>query len=103
MTGLKGSFTLRPPDIYLEAAARWPITFHVEPTEPGHFHVELAHLERAGEPLTQAHMVCCACGQSVCCLSPDTDGPGYRVTAGQVQSGVLAHLKVAHEDALPLT
>jgi len=101
--GLKGSFTLRPPDIYMQVASDWPVRMVSRETEPDHHHVTVSHLERQGAALTQAHLVCCLCDQSVCCLSPDTCGPGYQVTGGQVVSGVLAHLKVAHEDALPLT
>ena len=104
MTGLKGSFTLRPPDAYLQVAADWPVRMVSRETEPDHHHVVVSHLERKGKPFRQAHLICMVCSQSVCCLSPDLDGTfGYPTSAGAIQSGVLAHLKVAHEDALPLT
>jgi len=101
--GPRGSVTIRPPDAYLDAAAKWPVILVSRETEPGHHHVEVSHLERAGLPLMQHHLCCMPCGQSVAILSPDADGPGYAVNAGQIAAGVLAHLKTCHEDALPLT
>lgn len=80
-------------------AAGWPVRAVLRETEPGHLLAEKEHLERAGRPLSQVHLECGNCGQSVACLVPDTDRPGYLLDVAKLQAGVLAHIRQSHEPA----
>ena len=97
-----GRYTLAPGKEWTDVAATWPVRVVSRETEPGHHLVQLGHLERGGEALTQIHLICLYhdCGQSVVCLAPDADLPGYRVDVATMQAGVLAHIRVCHEAAV---
>ncbi len=101
--GGRTAYTVGPSPLIQQAVAQWPVRVVIRDTEPGHMYVEHEHLERDGRPATQAHLVCAVCDQSVACLSPDLDAAPYQVTPGIITSGVLAHLRVCHEDSLPST
>ena len=89
-----GAYHLGPGHIMTDAAMQWPIEFHVEQASDD-------HLTHAGK--MQAHLRCKICGQSVQCLSPDWERGGYMISGQLIVSGILAHLKISHEDALPRT
>lgn len=91
-----GSYTIAPGPEWTSLAAQWPVRAVIRATEPGHLYVEKEHLERAGEPVHQVHLVCGNCDQSVTCLSPDTAQPGYLTDAAKLQAGVLAHIRRSH-------
>jgi hypothetical protein len=76
----------------LDAAMQWPIRLVQRETETGHL---------MGHGVTQTHLTCHECGQSVCCLG--TGGGSYALTGQIIVSGILAHLKISHQDALPRT
>jgi hypothetical protein len=77
----------------------WPTRQVSRETDPGHWLTDVVHPELQGKTLWQTHLVCAVCDQSVICLNPDQHGPGYVLTAGQIMSGVLAHIRRCHEDA----
>jgi hypothetical protein len=89
-----GAYQLGPGHPMTETAWTWPLLFVQRETEPGHL---------MGEKLTQAHIVCAQCQQSCFCLTPDVMRGSYALIGQQIIAGVLAHLKISHEDALPRT
>jgi hypothetical protein len=97
-----GRYTLAPGKEWTDVAATWPVRVVSRETEAGHHLVDLGHMERAGAPLTQIHLICLYldCGQSVCCLAPDADQPGYRLDVATLTAGVLSHIRVCHEQAV---
>ena len=95
-----GRYTLAPGPEWTDAAASWQVRAVSRETEPGHHLVDLGHLERDGRPLTQTHLTCATCGQSVACLAPDVDEPGYVLTVAQLQAGILRHIRECHEQAV---
>lgn len=84
-------YHLGPGHLLTSDALQWGIRFHVEPNADD-------HLTAPGK--TAAHLRCATCGQSVACLTPDIDLGTYALTAQIIVSGIIAHLKISHEDAL---
>ena len=95
-----GAYTLAPGQEWTDAAARWPVTYVSRETEPGHFLTDIVPASPI-PPLTQAHLACNYCGQSVACLSPDVTRPAYVITDEAIRSGILRHIRQCHEDTAP--
>jgi hypothetical protein len=92
-----GGYSLAPGPEWTEQAFTWLIQAAVRQTEPGHVLTAARHLDRAGQPFTQVHLVCAECDQSVICLTPDLDRPGYVLDVALIQAGVLRHIRECHE------
>lgn len=92
VTASLGAYQLGPGQLMTTPALQWQIRFKERGTEDGHL---------KGNGIKQAHLICALCGQSVCCLGDPTGS--YALTAQIIVSGVLAHLKISHEESLPRT
>lgn len=95
---------LAPSDVWTDAAATWPVVTVSRETDGPR---QISNYDPATgasfvtdhERLTQTHVVCSRCDQSVFCLAPGT-GEGYRIMWADVLSGILAHLRLSHPDLI---
>lgn len=97
-----GGYTLAPGAEWTSQAATWPVTIVTRATEPGHFLTDVVPVPQR-PPLKQTHLVCVNCPDlpSVFCLDPGTDlNSAYTVTAADLLSGILAHIRRSHPEVV---
>ena len=91
--------------MWTDAAATWPVVIVSRETDPvvlGPSGLILQQDEarvELTEPVTQMHLACALCDQSVLCLAPGTGEP-YRVAAADMLAGILSHLRRSHPDVV---
>lgn len=100
-TILRGPYTIAPDKAWTDAAATWPVAIVQRETIPGELGpdgliiaLDEGRLELK-EPVSQLHLDCGECGQSVFCLSP-YGGTSYQVTTAQMLAQILGHLRRSH-------
>jgi hypothetical protein len=94
---LRAGYSLGPGTAWTEKATAWPTITVARKVEPDHMYLTHQHPER--ESVTAIHICCSECPgrPSVFCLSPDIQAEGYRVTAADIQAGILAHIRRSHD------
>lgn len=85
---------LEPDPAVTAVATGWGISYVSRETSQNH---------ARGKGISQAHLVCLVCDQSVVCLSLDSAGPGYVLTPGEVTARTIAHIRQRHGESVPLT
>jgi hypothetical protein len=96
--------TLLPSDVWTDAGATWPVFVVSRETEELRFLSNYDPVTRANfvtehETLTQIHLACSVCDQSVFCLHPG-GADGYRVTIADLLAGILSHIRRSHPDVV---
>lgn len=94
MFHVKPPAPLEPDPAVTAVATRWAVSYVSRETSANH---------AAGAGVTQAHLVCLACDQSVVCLSLDSAGMGYVLTPGEFTARTIAHIRQRHEESVPVT
>jgi len=94
---VRGDWQVGPSLIWMDAAAKWPVQVVSRETAGRVWRADLYGTRKTYGQVTELHLVCGECGQSVLCLSPDVRSEAYRVTGADMLSGILAHLRVSHE------
>lgn len=101
---LRGPYTIAPDAIWTDTAVTWPVVVIARDTDPAQLGPDglIIALDEGKaefrEPVTQLHLCCAKCEQSVLCLAPGT-GESYRVMAADMLASILAHLRRSHEHA----
>lgn len=100
VTVVRGDYQLSPPQAHQELAGSWPVYVDSRETDgPAMLADHLGPRETPG-PVTQWHLCCWHCDQSVLCLAPDAAAGSYQVSTAAMSAGVLSHIRQCHEDAL---
>lgn len=115
-TILRGPVTIYPDQAWTDAAATWPVAIVQRETIPAEYDQDGNHVSgelgpsgliialdegrlELTEPVSQLHLVCGECDQSVFCLSP-YGGTSYQVTTAQMTAQILSHLRRSHPDVV---
>lgn len=90
-----------PGPEWASVAMTWPVMLVSRETEPGHWLTDVLPAQPR-PPIVQEHLGCARCPDlpSVFCLSPDTTGSSYQVTAADMLAGILAHIRRSHPDVV---
>lgn len=100
VTVIRGDYTIGPSDAWTNAAASWPVFVDSRETESQVWRANLEGTRQTEGTLTESHLRCMACGQSVLCLSPDTRADSYVTSVKDMQAGILSHLRRSHPDVV---
>jgi hypothetical protein len=94
---VQAGYSIGPGEQWTDEATTWPVIMVARPAEPDHMYLTHQHPER--ESITAVHLCCARCEHrpSVFCLSPDSEGDGYQVTAADMLAGILAHIRRSHD------
>jgi len=90
-------YSIGPGEWWTQTASMWPLVLVTRKLGADHMYLTHEHPER--ESITAHHLCCDLCPErpSVFCLSPDSGGESYRVTAADIQAGILAHIRRSHD------
>ena len=94
---VRGDWQVGPSLAWMDAAASWPVQVVSRETSGRVWRADLIGTRQTYGRVTELHLVCARCEQSVLCLSPDARYEAYRVTGAGMLSGILAHLRVSHD------
>jgi hypothetical protein len=97
---VRGDWQIGPSLEQVDAASRWPVQVVSRETAGRVWRANLYGTRQTYGTVTELHLACGECGQSVLCLSPTTRGTSYRVTAADMSAGILRHLLLSHPDVV---